>query len=108
MSLPLMMCNPQIVRLSVEKRPEDRPHGGCGPWGLYGYDDNNKQIWASVGFRTKADASRRLSQGCLCTVHAPRIGTCPYCGLVLSAVTFTCVRGSHCPGERHGTDSDRT
>jgi len=29
----------------------------------------------------------------------PRIGTCPKCGSVLSAVTFTCVMGKYCKGE---------
>jgi hypothetical protein len=26
--------------------------------------------------------------------------TCKHCGSLLSAVTWTCVRGNHCPGER--------
>lgn len=25
---------------------------------------------------------------------------CPHCDSVLSAVTWTCVRGKHCPGEK--------
>lgn len=28
------------------------------------------------------------------------IGACPHCGSVLSAVTFTCVRGDYCPGAK--------
>jgi hypothetical protein len=70
--LPLLLCNPQIVRLEVERRP-DRAYRGSGFWGLYGYDASGTQVWGSAGYRTKRDANGRKDKGCMCTKHFPQI-----------------------------------
>lgn len=41
------------------------------------------------------------------TSEAERAGLCPRCGSVVSVVTWTCVRGQFCPGERSSSTGNK-